>query len=266
MNVIQCTSVVPDHSASFSKCAKVNPVQASLRTIFVIAIVTAILFPWRASAIYALGPTSFCQELPDRASKNSAVFLGFVRQVVMPTRTVPPPPSQPNQVPDIAKKGRLRVGDPVSVAELKYPTIRFEILESFVGAQPGEFELRMTSDHFLDGIPQQVPAFAEGDIWLVEAFRDLRDYQWTTSFGQRNKPFAQAREELRVLRTWVSGQTLPARFDGEVFNSVEKKYVSGVRVDLRREGQTFSSTTDSGSHFAFANLTPGIYEAAATLP
>jgi hypothetical protein len=152
------------------------------------------------------------------------------------------------------------------VAELKYPTIRFEILESFVGAQPGEFELRMTSDHFLDGIPQQVPAFAEGDIWLVEAFRDLRDYQWTTSFGQRNKPFAQAREELRVLRTWVSGQTLPARFDGEVFNSVEKKYVSGVRVDLRREGQTFSSTTDSGSHFAFANLTPGIYEAAATLP
>ena len=124
----------------------------------------------------------------------------------------------------------------------------------------------MSSDHFVNGIPQQVPPFAEGEIWLVEAYRDLRDHQWTTSFGQRNKPFAQAQEDLRVLRTWVSGQTLPARFYGEIFNPTEKRYFPGVRVDLRGEKQIFSSTTDSLGYFTFENLPPGIYEAAAALP
>ena len=241
--------------------------QPSLRTICVIAVLTAILFPWRASATYAPGPTSFCQELPDRASTTSAVFLGIVRQVVMPTRTIPTPPSQPNQSGiGIAKQGRLLAGGQAPETELKYPTARFEVLENFVGAQAGEFELRMSSDHFLDGIPQQVPPFIEGEIWLVEAYRDLRDHQWTTSFGQRNKPFAQAQEDLQVLRTWVSGQTLPARFYGEIFNPAEKRYFPGVRVDLRGEKQIFSSITDSLGHFAFENLPPGIYEAAAVLP
>ena len=76
--------------------------------------------------------------------------------------------------------------------ERTYPTARFQVLESFVGAEPGEFEVRMTSDVFLGGIPQQVPAFVEGEIWLVEAYRDLRDQQWTTSSCQRTKPGALA--------------------------------------------------------------------------
>jgi len=150
--------------------------------------------------------------------------------------------------------------------ERKYPTARFQVLESFVGAELGEFEVRMTSDQFIGGIPQQVPAFTEGEIWLVEAYRDPRDQQWTTSSCERTKPAAQAGEELRVLRAWVSGQTLPARFDGEVFNTKERRHVAGVRVYLRGEKQTFSSTTDSDGLFAFENLAPGNYEAAAILP
>lgn len=259
------TRLASKHSTHSSECAKVKSMRTSLWTLCVTALAASILFPRPTLAQCAPGATSFCQNLPDGANKNSAIFLGIVKQVVIPTRTLPPPLLK-NQPSGAVAQARPRVGDPIPSIERKYPTARFQVLESFVGAEPGEFEVRMTSDHFINGIPQQVPPFAEGEIWLVEAYRDLRDQQWTTSFCQRTKPAVRAEEDLRVLRAWVGGQRLPARFDGEVFNPTERRYVAGVGVYLRGEKQIFSTITDSGGHFAFENLTPGIYEAAAMLP
>jgi hypothetical protein len=158
------------------------------------------------------------------------------------------------------------VGDAVPPVELKYPTARFQILESFLGAEPGDFEVRLTSDVFVDGIPQQVPTFRAGEVWLVEAYRNQRDQQWTTSYCARTKPAAQAEDDLRVLRAWVLGQHLPARVAGEVWNPAERKNITGIRVYLRGGKQTLSATTDDRGQFSFENLDPGIYEAIAALP
>ena len=54
----------------------------------------------------------------------------------------------------------------------EYPVARFEVTENFAGAQSAEFEVSMTSDFFIGAIPQQVPAFREGEVWLVEAYYD----------------------------------------------------------------------------------------------
>jgi hypothetical protein len=90
----------------------------------------ASVFPSPASAACAPGTTSFCQKLPDRANKSSAIFLGIVRQVVIPTQTLPPP-RQGNQPSDAVAKAR-RVGDPGRTIELKYPTARLQVLENFL--------------------------------------------------------------------------------------------------------------------------------------
>jgi hypothetical protein len=245
---------------------KVGFVLTFLWKIFRTAAAVAILFGRQASAACAPGATSFCQKLPDRTSKNSAIFLGVVRQVVQPTITVPPPPPQGHQPAGAVLEARRRAGDPLVETRHKYPSARFQVLESFLGAEPEEIEVRMTPDYFVDGIPQQVPAFAEGELWLVEAYRDQRDQQWTTSFCQRTKPASQAEEDLRVLRAWVKGQRLPARVTGEIWNPVERKNLAGVQVYLRGGKQTLSAITDGRGQFSFENLEFGLYEAVAALP
>jgi hypothetical protein len=183
----------------------------------------------------------------------------------MPTLTLAPLPAA-NQPPGGSAQARRRAGDPLPTIEKKYPTARFQVLENFLGAELGEFEVRMTSDHFLGDIPQQTPAFADGELWLVEAYRDQHDQQWTTSYCQRTKPVAQADDDLRVLRTWVTGQRLPARVTGEVWNPGERKNLAGVQVYLRGGRQTLSTTTDGRGQFSFDELDPRVYEAVTALP
>ena len=229
------------------------------------ALAAGILFPRWAYGVCASGATFFCQKLPNRADKNSAIFLGIVKHVVMPTHVFPPPHPE-NQPPGAAAQARPRAGDPMPTIEKNYPTARFQVLENFLGAESGEFDVRMTSDHFVNGIPQQVPAFADGELWLVEAYRDQRDQRWTTSYCQRTKPAAQAEEDLRTLRAWVTGQQLPAWVTGEVWNAGERKDLVGIQVSLRDGKQTLSATTDSRGQFSFENLDPGVYEVDAALP
>jgi hypothetical protein len=124
----------------------------------------------------------------------------------------------------------------------------------------------LTSDHFVDGIPQQVPGIREGEVWLVEAYKDPRDGQWTTSNCTRTKPIAQAEEDLRALRAWVLGEHLPARVTGEVWSPSQRKTLAGIRVNLRGGTQPLSATTDGRGQFSFENLDPGVYEAVAPLP
>src|ERR1700730_13498601 len=104
--------------------------------------IIASLLPWPTFASCA-PKMSFCQKLPDRTDKASAIFLGIVKRVTTPARSVSPGFTGLRQ-PDGRKE---------------YPIARFEVTENFVGAESAEFEVRMTSDAFVDGIPQQVPAF-----------------------------------------------------------------------------------------------------------
>jgi hypothetical protein len=215
------------------------------------------LLPLRLAAAY-MGPASFCESLPDRADKNSVIFLGIVKQVITPVTTLSPSGT--------FQENRQRQGDPPLRIEPTYPTAQFQVIEGFVGVDSEDFEVRMTSDHFVDGIPQHVPPFAAGELWLVEAVREPRDQQWITSYGQRTKPVSEAEDDLRVLRAWSAGQHLPAKVTGEVFRPSEKRGVSGIEIHLLGDGRALLSITDSLGQFSFENLPDGVYEATATLP
>jgi hypothetical protein len=222
--------------------------------------IIASLLPWRALASCA-PTTPFCQKLPDRTDKKtSAIFLGIVKRVATPARSVSPTFAGGRQ-PDAVSPARKRVGDPVQTVEKEYPIARFQVTESFVGAESAEFEVRMTSDFFIGAIPQQVPALREGEVWLVEAYYDNHEQQWMTSTCQRTKLAEQAGQDIEVLRAWVVGQRLPGRITGQVSNPGEGKNVSAARVYLRAEKGTISTTTDGLGQFSFDNVAPGIYEA-----
>jgi hypothetical protein len=203
---------------------------------------------------------SFCQKLPDRTDKTSAIFLGIVKRVTTPAGSVSPASTVMRQ-PGAVSSARRRIGDPVQTVEKEYPIARFQVTENFVGAESAEFEVRMTSDFFIGAIPQQVPAFREGEVWLVEAYYDNHEQQWMTSACQRTKLAEQAEQDLQVLRAWVVGQRLPARITGQVSNPGERKNVSAAHVYLRGGKGTISTTTDGLGQFSFDNVEPGVYEA-----
>ena len=143
---------------------------------------------------------------------------------------------------------RRRAGDRVFQPPMRYPLVRLQVVEAFSGTELGDFAVRLTSDHFLNGQPMQVPDMHPGEMWLVEAYRKPTDEQWYTSFCQRSKPASQADGELLVLRTWAAGKVLPTHFSGRVFSPSISKYVAGVRVNLRGE-KAFSVVSDSQGPF-----------------
>jgi hypothetical protein len=206
----------------------------------------------------------FCEKLPDRTNPNAAIFLGLVKEMVPAPPRVLPPAASGNLSSGVAQN-RRRAGDPVIEPPMRYPVVRLQVLEAFSGVELGDFAVRLTSDHFLNGEPRQVLDMHPGEVWLVEAYRSPTDEQWYTSFCQRSKSASQADGELLVLRTWAAGKALPAHFSGQVFNRSTSKYVAGVRVILRGE-KTLSAVSDSQGHFLIDNVPPGVYEAATDLP
>jgi hypothetical protein len=148
---------------------------------------------------------------------------------------------------------------------MRYPVVLLQVVEAFSGAELGDFPVRLTSDHFVNGEPMQVFDMHPGELWLVEAYRSPTDEQWYTSFCQRSKRASQADGELLVLRTWAAGKVLPAHFSGRVFDRSTSKYVAGVRVNLRGE-KAFSAVSDSQGRFLIDNVPPGVYQAATDLP
>jgi hypothetical protein len=205
----------------------------------------------------------FCETLPDRSNPNAAIFLGLVKEAV-PAPPLMPPAAIGDLSSGVAPQARRGAGYTVTEPPMRYPIVRLQVLEAFSGAELGDFVVRLTSDHFLNGEPMQVLDMHPGEVWLVEAYRSPSDEQWYTSFCQRSKRASQADGELLVLRTWAAGR-LPAHFSGQVFNRSTSKYVSGVRVNLRGE-KTFAAVSDSQGHFLIDNVPPGIYEAVTDLP
>ncbi|HEV3332496.1 MAG TPA: carboxypeptidase-like regulatory domain-containing protein [Bryobacteraceae bacterium] len=234
-----------------------------------LAVAATLLLPSAAFVACAVS-LPFCQCLPDAANSETAIFVGLVTEVITPERTPPPAqPSRQTEAPDgVLPQGRRRATDPLPPApKFRYPVARLQVIENFLGANTAEFEVRLTSDHFVNDVPQQYPPMGNGELWFVEAYRNGSDHQWMVSSCGRSKPAERAAEDLRVLRAWASGQTLPARVYGEVFDrTAVPQYAPGVRVVLRGEHQTLTAVTDNAGRFAFENLPPGIYEASGPVP
>src|SRR5262245_15841348 len=171
----------------------------------------AVLVDSRLASAACAPKRPFCEALPDRSNRNAAVFLGLVREMV----PAPPPALPPAGSGDLARR---RAGDGAVEPPKRYPAARLQVLEAFSGGESSDLTVRLTSDHFLNGEPMQVPDMHPGDEWLVEAYRSPTDGQWYTSFCQRSKRASQADRELLVLRTWAAGKTLPPQFSGQVFN------------------------------------------------
>jgi hypothetical protein len=208
---------------------------------------------------------AFCEALPERSNPNGAIFLGLVKEMVAAPPLLLPPHAPGNVSSGIAPEARHHAGDRVIEPPRRYPVVRLQVLETFSGAELGDFAVRLTSDHFLDGEPMQVLDMHPGEVWLVEAYRSPTDEQWYTSFCQRSKRASLADVELLVLRTWAAGKILPAHFSGQVFSRSTSKYVAGVHVYLQGE-KTFSAVSDSQGRFVIDNVPPGVYVAATDLP
>ncbi|MDQ6758952.1 MAG: carboxypeptidase-like regulatory domain-containing protein [Acidobacteriota bacterium] len=207
----------------------------------------------------------FCEALTNRSNPNAAIFLGIVKEIVPAPPLVLPPLAPGDPSSGVAPQARRRAGDRVTEPPRRYPVVRLQVLEAFSGVELGDFAVRLTSDHFLNGEPMQVLDMHAGEVWLVEAYRSPADEQWYTSFCQRSKLASQTDGELLVLRTWAAGKALPAHFSGQVFERSTSKYVAGARVYLRGE-KTFSAVSDSQGRFVINDVRPGAYEAATDLP
>jgi hypothetical protein len=235
-----------------------------MRSKLLLLVFAAFVSSRSASAMCAI-KRPFCEALPDRSNPNVAIFLGLVKKMVPAPPLVLPPPAPGNVSSGTAPEARRRVKDRVIEAPRRYPIVRLQIVETFSGAELGDFEVRLTSDHFLNGEPRQVLDMHPGEVWLVEADRSPADDQWYTSFCQRSRRASQAEDELQVLRTWAAGKALPAHFAGQVFNRSISKYVAGVHVYLQGE-KTLSAVSDSQGRFLIDNVPPGVYVAATYLP
>lgn len=223
------------------------------------------IFVYSRFASAACAPIhSFCEALPDRFHANAAIFLGLVKETVQASPLVLPL-SPPGSLSSGVAQARRRAGDRVIEPPKRYPVVRMQVLEAFSGPWSSDFDVRLTSDHFVNGEPMQVLDMHPGEVWLIEAYRSPTDDNWYTGFCQRSKRESQADRELAVLRTWAAGKALPAHFSGRVFDRSTSKYVAGVRVHLRGE-KTFSAVSDSEGRFLIDNVPPGIYEAFTNLP
>ena len=145
--------------------------------------------------------------------------------------------------------------------------VRFHVLESFLNAVPGDdFATQLTSDLYVNSAPQGLPSFAAGTTWLVEARRRNPDQPWTTGLCTRTKLVSRADEDLRVLRHWAVGDTLPAVVTGEVWDPKVRKDIPGISLRLSGGNRTLSIVSDAQGHFAFEAVEPGVYQLEALLP
>ena len=144
-------------------------------------------------------------------------------------------------------------------------TVRFRVIEPFLNADSAEFTARIVSDLYFNDVPQHVPAFAVGENWLLESNRRFPGETWTTGNCTRTKTVQSATDDLRVLRTWLAGQSRPAELSGEIWDPVQRKSFVGITISLIGSKRTLSTRSDSRGVFAFNNLEPGEYELEALL-
>ena len=109
-------------------------------------------FAWAACA----PSRQFCEALPNRSNPNAVIFLGVVKEIVPAPPLMLPTLAPGNPSSGVAPQARRRAGDRVTEPPMRYPVVRLQVVEAFSGVELGDFAVRLTSDHFLNGEPMQV--------------------------------------------------------------------------------------------------------------
>jgi len=195
---------------------------------FLLRLVVVSALPAAAWAIFG-GPSTYCERLPRLEDRNSAIFLGKV----------------------------LRTGA---------TTVRFQITEAFLNASASELEAELVSDVSINSVPVGLPAFSQGQTWLVETVRHDEGQPWQTGTCTRTKSLQSAGDDLAMLRAWKAGQKLPVKLFGEVFDPKNRKDLPGIPVTFTEGAEVLSTTSDERGRFALEGLRSVRYEGVATLP
>lgn len=139
---------------------------------------------------------------------GAAVLIALTAAGTMFASCAPPPPPGAKRLPDRGDPSKaffVGVVKRVMTAANPLPAVTLQVVERFLGAEADEFEVRLTSDHFINGLPQQIPAMVEGQTWFVDAYFNPALAQWVTSSCERTKLAERAGEDLRMFRAWASG-------------------------------------------------------------
>ena len=165
-----------------------------------------------------------------------------------------------------AEREQLRTADWRDLDSLAFEhrqRVRLEVVESFAGADAGEFTLYT----YVQGCGFD---FAEGQTYLVEAYKKVATGTWEASSCSRTRLLAQATEDLEALHAWKTGQRLPGRISGRI---IELAAVLGpgpavwlppsgtpFRIRLLGGKEILETTSGGRGEFRFENLDPALYE------
>ncbi len=138
---------------------------------------------------------------------------------------------------------------------------RLEVLENFLGADGPNFTLYTALDGPACGFD-----FAEGDTYLVEAYRRPGSGTWQVTSCSRTRPVEEASDDLNVLRAWRVGQRLPGRISGQIIDRRTPPAGTPFQVRLLGGQQILEVTSDSRGQFGFENLDAVVYQVQVVQP
>jgi hypothetical protein len=138
---------------------------------------------------------------------------------------------------------------------------RLEVLENFFGADASQFTLYTALDGPACGLD-----FAEGETYLVEAYRRPGSDTWQVTSCSRTRPVEKAADDLKVLRAWKAGQRLPGRISGQIIDRRTPPAGTAFQVRLLGGQQILETTSDSRGQFGFENLDAGVYQVEVVQP
>jgi hypothetical protein len=146
---------------------------------------------------------------------------------------------------------------------------RLKVSERFVGAPDDAFELYTGFGGGDCGV-----GFNLGEQYLVFATQDETPRRWRTTICSGTQSVLYAEEEVRTLRAWKTGESLPPRIYGSVWDSThlgdagDTGEIALPRVEVRLSGDNSDRVTFTDVHgrFKFDDLVPGRYRIMVQLP
>ena len=251
----------------------------------------------------ASSPVQYCERLPDPNNSQQAVFVGMVREFYPRSRDQmsqlfdefyrthrdlaakstnraskrlagAPPDNQDFRKQFIQylwgnaltteEQEQLRTADQRELDHLMFDyrrRARVQVLENFANADSPEFELYTN----LDG-PSCGFDFAEGGVYLIEAYRNGPGDRWKVSTCSRTKLASEVAGDVNALRASKNGVRLPGRIVGQVFGRTGGISPAGVRIQLLGGKHPLEAISDSQGQFEFTNLESGSYQLVWTGP
>jgi hypothetical protein len=101
--------------------------------------------------------------------------------------------------------------------------------------------------------------FVEGEIYLVEVYRNNLDQRWKVSSCSAPRLASAAPDEVNALRAWKVGLQPRVRIFGDVLSPDGRQSPAGIKLSLLGGPQPLESISDSREKFEFQNLAAGNY-------